>query len=88
MTLNWNFPFKRKDNDIWPARRSQGLPKNKGYIHVVEIESLMLHDKFHYHTILGCDVTDFKYDIEYGRGDYFVMCLDHLCKATHYIPNS
>ena len=48
----------------------------------------MLHDKFHYHMILGCGVTDFQYVTEYGRGDYFVMCLDHLCKATHYIPNS
>ena len=51
----------------------------------------MLHIKFHYHTILGCDVTDFKYVqyvTEYGRGDHFVMCLDHLCKAKHYIPNS
>ena len=51
----------------------------------------MLHDKFHYHTILGCDVTDFKYlqyVTEYGCGDHFVMCLDHLCKEKHYIPNS
>ena len=48
----------------------------------------MLQDKFHYHTILGCDVTDFKYVTEYGRDDHFVMCLDHLCKATHNIHNS
>ena len=26
----------------------------------------MLHDKFHYHTILGCDLTDFNYVTEYG----------------------
>ena len=61
MTLNWNFPFKRKDNEIRPAIRGLGHPKNKGYIHVVEIESSMLHDKFHYHMILGCGVTDFQY---------------------------
>ena len=54
----------------------------------MKIESSMLHDKFHYHTILGCDVTDFKYVTKYGRGDDFVMCLDHLCKETHYISNS
>ena len=48
----------------------------------------MMHDKFHYHTILDCDVTDFKYVTVYGRGDHFVICLDHLCKLTHYIPNS
>ena len=29
----------------------------------------MLHDKFHYHTILGVDVTDFKNVTEYGRGN-------------------
>ena len=65
----------------YSAIRGQGHPKNEGYIHVVEIESSMLHDKFHYHTILGCDVTDFKYVTENGRGDHFVMCLDPLCKA-------
>ena len=72
------------------AIRGQGHPKNKGYtfIHVVGIESAMLNEKFHYHTILGYDVTDFKYVTEYGRGDHFVMCPDHLCKATHYIHNS
>ena len=42
----------------------------------------MLHGKFHYHTILGCEVTDFKYVTVYGRGDHFIMCLDHLHKAT------
>ena len=52
------------------------------------VESSMLNDKFHYRTILGCDVTDFKYVTEYGRGDHFVMCLDHLCKAAHHFPNS
>ena len=45
----------------------------------------MLHDKVHYHMILGCDVTDFKYVTEYGRGDHFAMCLDHLRKATQRI---
>ena len=49
----------------------------------------MLHDKFHYHIILGCEVTDFQYVTEYGRGDHFVMCLDHLYKSNaYYIPNS
>ena len=52
-------------------------PKNKGYLHVVDIESPMLHVKFHYHTILGCEVTDYEYVTEYGRGDPFLMCLDH-----------
>ena len=42
----------------------------------------MLHGKFHYHTILGCEVTDFKYITIYERGDHFAMCLDHLYKAT------
>ena len=78
------FPIQAQRQRI----RGLGHPKNKDYIHVVEIESSMLHDKFHYHIILGCEVTDFQYVTEYGRGDHFVMCLDHLCKATHYIPNS
>ena len=41
----------------------------------------MLHGKFHYHTILGCEVTYFKYVTVYWRGAYFMMCLDHLYKA-------
>ena len=59
-----------------------------GYIHVVKIESSKLRGKFHYHMILGCDVTDFKYVTVYGRGDdHFVMWMDHLYKATHRVSN-
>ena len=56
-----------KSNHILPAIRGQGHPRNIGYIHVVEIESSMLHGKFHYYMILGCEVTDFKYVTVYER---------------------
>ena len=40
---------------------------NKGYIHVVEIESSILCGKFHFHTVLGCVETDFKYVTVYSQ---------------------
>ena len=84
--LKLEFPIQaQKQRNLTCYRR---FKPPKGYIHVVKIESSMLHGKFHYHMILGCEVTAFQYGTEYGRGDHFVMCLDHLCKATHYIPNS
>ena len=47
------------------AQRQRNLTchkRSRPPIHIVGIESSMLHDKFHYHTILGCDVTDFIWE--------------------------
>ena len=58
-----------------------------GYMHVVEIESSMLRGKFSL-TILAVISNMLLYICIYWHGEQFVMCLNHLYKATHCVPNS
>ena len=50
------------------------------------MESSILHGQFPYHTILGCEVTYLKYVSVYGRGNRFMMCIDHSYKAMMTDP--
>ena len=70
MTFQKFSPFKCIGNLCWPCRKKgQGHPKVIIYIHIVDLESLVLHAKFQDPRPLGSGEEDFyKVFTIYGHG--------------------